>query len=189
MITRKFLFLAAFTGLVYLAACDKPGPDEPDDDPIDKFVAPTTAAEFAKMLGGDSKDSVVWTGLHWYQRAWDPRKLDYSDEEKEITNDPGIKFTEHWIYFKSDKYQSDRLGYPVGNGKWIDPLGKTGFYYEMDNGVLDQVFINRFEDYPPGGGRQDWFGAKMTKTTFEYQRDWVSGKTKVRERFVWQRKP
>jgi hypothetical protein len=68
-------------------------------------------------------------------------------------------------------------------------LGKTGFYYEMDNGVSDKVFINRFEDYPPNGGRQDWFEAKMTKTTFEYQRDWVSGKTKVRERFVWQRKP
>lgn len=183
----KLLLLFILSGFAFINACG--GDDE--EVIVDEgtgFTAPTDVAGMANLLGGDGKDSVVWVGQKWTQAAWDPFTLDYSKEEEDITDKPDVRFKEHTIWFKHDDYNTPRFGYPVGKGKWIDPLGKTGFYYELEVGVLDKIFVNTREEYPPAGGRQDWENLKVTENTIEFTRKWKYGSKSVQDRFVWVKK-
>ena len=177
-------------GFMAIAAC---GGDNDEMPPIDDNNGgnnePLNVDELSLILGGDGKDSVVWVGKQWLQADWDGLQLKYSDDEKDITNDPGVNFTEHEIWFKHDDYNTPRFGYPVGKGKWIDPMGKTGFYYEFKTGVMDSLYVNAREDYPPRGGRQDWVLQSLTETELEYTREWRYGSRSVQDRFIWTIKP
>jgi hypothetical protein len=182
---RKLLLLAALPALAFVAAC---GGD--DDTPIDEGNGnnePTSVDEIGAIIGGDGKDSTVWVGKEWWQAAWLPMEQRY-DEYKEVTDEPDFRFTEHEIWFKHDNYNTNRFGYPVGKGKWYDPYGKTGFYYEMDNGNMDTLFVNRIEDYPPRGGRQDWVMEKISKNELVFVREWRYGSALKKERFIWVKK-
>lgn len=186
---RKLLLLLIVPGFLTLAACG--GDDE--TLPIDEGNGnnePQNVDELSSIFGGTGKDSVVWTGKQWLQADWDPLTLSWDVEnEDDITNDPGVNFNEHEIWFRHDDYNTPRLGYPVGKGKWIDPMGKTGFYYEFHAGVMDTIFVNAGEAYPPGGGRQDWVIRNASETEIEFTREWRYGGRSVQDRFIWTLKP
>lgn len=185
-IMKNYLFiLMVLAGFVGLSACGKEDPEEDnDDDDKNTSITIESADQFANLIAGDGKDSSVWQGSQLFRRYWNQMAGEY-DPEEEKTNDPNIKFPEHVIWFKYDDYQSPRLGRPVGKGQWIDPLGKTGFNWEMEPGVLDTIFINRMESRPPGGGKQEWQVLSISNTRLECERKWYEGRQEYIDRMIW----
>ncbi|MFY0673922.1 MAG: hypothetical protein JXQ87_10975 [Bacteroidia bacterium] len=183
---RKLLLFTALPFLGFIAACGGDD-DTPIDDGNNGNNEPTSVDEIGAIIGGDGQDSVVWVGKEWWQAAW-MRTEQKFDDFQEVTNDADYRFTEHEIWFKYDDYNTERFGYPVGKGRWTDPYGKSGFYYEMDNGNMDTLFLNRGESYPPSGGRQDWVMEKITKEELIFVREWYYGNALKKERFIWMKK-
>ncbi len=166
-----------------------------DDTPIDEGnnTENKTVEELATLLGGEGGfkiwegDSVVWLGTEWWQAKYNTATNTF-DPEEEVTNDGNYNFTKHKIWFKHDQYQSERNGYPLGRAKWTDPLGSTGLNYEFEVGNTDIIFVNKMEEYPPAGGRQDWTLLKLDETTFSFEREWRYGGEIKKDRFVWTKK-
>lgn len=184
----KFFFLALFAGALMISSC---GDDDPvgddgsgDDNPVVTDDGPTfsSADEVARTLGGDGKDSVTWLGQHFYQTPWNPVTQTATGEEKEVTDDPNIRFTEWSMWIKYDDYNSDRFKYPVGKLKWIDPFGKSGMNWEFNNEELDVMYMNNNETAP---SKHQWTDLMVSDTKFEFQREWRSGGSYYKERYVW----
>ena len=174
-----------FLSGIFLIGC---GSDDGDDggggDPI-----PATAAEVVKLFSGEGKDSTVWLGSKWYQADWDPFTLDYSTKENDLTDKPGINFTDHVIWFKYDDYFSEEVFFfPVGKARWTDPLGKSNHNWEMDNDINYQLNLNVNEDLPPRGGRQQWTFITVTEDKLEFTREYLYSGAKKKDRFVWTKK-
>lgn len=193
MKTHFLLLLLFVSGSFYLTSCG--GDDEEPPVVDDTVVIPTddegtvtkppTVNELSILLGGPGNgfdDSLVWKGKQYLIAKWDAQNNEISSAEEDITIED--RFTENEIWFKRDEYTSDRFGYPVGKGKWIDPLGKTGFNWEFEPDDTKNLYMNRNEQYPPGGGRQDWTIVSLTTSRLEFKRIWQGNQ----ERRVWTKK-
>jgi len=189
----KIFSLVLLFGAFVFASCgddeDPVGDDNPitdDDGGGNGDPTFTSVTELANAIGGDGKDSMTFAGQALYKRQYDPMTQTYGPEE-DVTNDPNIQFTKHSMWIKYDSYNSDRFGYPVGKLKLIDPMGKTGMNWEFKPDVFDVMYMNVNEEAPPRGLRHEWTDVKVTKSTFEYSREWQSGGTIYIERYVWTR--
>ena len=132
-----------------------------------------TADQYSIRLGGPGNnfdDSLVWKGSQIFSADWNAQTNSTSSAEEDITE--AERFTEHIFWFKRDKYNSDRLERPLGKGKWIDPLGKTGLNWEFAVDNYKNLSVNKLEKYPPNGGRQDWTIISLTDSRFEFKRIW-----------------
>lgn len=187
----KLFFLALFAGALMFSSCgdDDPIDDGTDDGPIittdDDGPAFSSSSEVAQTLGGDGKDSIIWLGQHFYRTPWNPTTQDYSGDEVEVTEDPNIKFTEHSMWIKYDDYSSERFETPVGKLQWIDPFGKSGMNWEFNTEELDVMYINNTETAP---SKHQWTDLIVSETKFEFQREWRSGGSQYKERYVWVKK-
>lgn len=184
----KLFFLALFAGALTIASCGDDDPVGGDDDGTvitDDGPTYTDASQVAQALGGDGKDSLVWLGQHFYRSTWDPLTQDFSTEEKEVTEDPNILFTQHSMWIKYNDYQSGRLEYPVGKLQWIDAFGKSGMNWEFNTEELDVMYMNNTEQAP---SKHQWTDILVSDTKFEFQREWRSGGTLYKERYVWVKK-
>ncbi|MCB0736025.1 MAG: hypothetical protein KDC92_00835 [Bacteroidetes bacterium] len=180
----KFLLIPALALFTLLASCGKDNTDNQTDNQVDNTTQepfPTDLDEYITALTGSTADSSlkIWNGSQAFRRYYNPATREYG-EESEVTNDPDIKFKEMSLEMKYDQYNSERFGYNVGSSKWVDPMGKTSMFWELENAIPDTLYMNRNKSTA-----QIWAVQKLNEKEFEFTRKWKSGGTKFIERLIW----
>lgn len=182
----KLLTLALIAASLNFSACKKDDGEEPKPEPVEVTAKDVTQMQ-TFLTNNDDENGKWWDGSKLYRSNYDAETKTYLEEE-DISDDPDILIKDQSLRLYSDEYNSEKFGYPVGKGSWVDPGGKSGLNWETKVGVTDTLFVNANEQYPPNGGKADWYIIKLTEDHFEFVRPWKTGRKVYKDRYIWKKR-